>query len=63
MTTVDLTTDSSQLETSFAIFVTVMIIIIVTCMGIPLISVLKHYLSDMKRKTKSNDDKLYRKKA
>jgi hypothetical protein len=56
MTTVDFTSDSSQLETNFAIFIAIMITIIVTCMGIPLIFMLKNYLSDLKRKTKKESD-------
>ncbi len=61
MTVVDFTSDSSQLETKFAIFVAIMIIIIITCMGIPLIYWLKNYL-DKNRKKASGDDNKYQKK-
>lgn len=63
MTTIDFTSDSSQLETKFAIFVTIMIAIIIVFMGIPFILLLKNYFSDIKRKIASHDDKNLLKKA
>ncbi|MGH9982659.1 MAG: hypothetical protein ACRD8W_01735 [Nitrososphaeraceae archaeon] len=62
MTTIDFTSDSSQLETKFAIFVAIMIAIIIACMGIPFVFMLKNYLSDMKGKIASRNDKTYGKK-
>lgn len=45
----------SQLETNFAIFVAVMTIISVACIGIPVVHMLKDFLSDLKKRKKNKE--------